>query len=99
MHRKACISSFDERLTTLELEIIETYKHSFYDALLEYTSLDTDEQKMLLIQALSIEDTVLHIRAPVPWHQSSLMATHALQYNLFIGNEILRDIQDLYFFK
>ncbi|XP_029041052.2 dynein axonemal heavy chain 3-like isoform X1 [Osmia bicornis bicornis] len=46
-----------------------------------------------------IEYSVLNMRAPVPWHQFKVTANHFMQYNLFIGNEILKDIQNLYFFK
>ncbi|KAF3429654.1 hypothetical protein E2986_08409 [Frieseomelitta varia] len=57
-----------------------------------------DTYKQFLIRPL-LEEHPLIIRAPVPWHQYKLTATHFMHYNLFIGNEILRNIQSLYFNK
>ncbi|XP_076243948.1 dynein heavy chain 3, axonemal [Calliopsis andreniformis] len=90
---------FDERLTTLEIEIINIYKECLQRAVLDYIPLDSDRERKLFLEISPLEQPVLHIRAPVPWHQSKLMANHLLEYNLFIGNEILRDIKDLYVLK
>ncbi|XP_017759468.1 PREDICTED: dynein heavy chain 3, axonemal [Eufriesea mexicana] len=74
------LEDFDELLTELELEVIDTYK------------------KFLTKPPYKEYPTII-IRAPVPWHQYKLMANHFMHYNLFIGNEILRNIKDLYFLK
>ncbi|XP_076164105.1 dynein heavy chain 3, axonemal [Ptiloglossa arizonensis] len=90
---------FDKQLKQLELEIIEIYKQSLQYIKYDCIILDVDKQKTLRIGTSPVEYPVLIIQAPVPWHQSKLLAEHFMQHNLFIGNEILRDIQDLYFFK
>lgn len=98
-HEQNCIFSFDELLTILEAEITKIYQQILHCAVVNYYYIDSDKQRKLFVEMSPIEHPVLHIRAPVPWHQSKLMASHLLEYNLFIGNEILRDIQNLYFFK
>ncbi|CAL7933869.1 unnamed protein product [Xylocopa violacea] len=71
------LEDFDERLTELEIEIVDTYKQ-------------------LLVRQLRWEHPALSIQAPVPWHQAKVTAEHFMQHNLFIGSEILRDIQNIY---
>nr|XP_031846529.1 dynein heavy chain 3, axonemal-like isoform X2 [Nomia melanderi] len=90
---------FNELLEELKLEIIESYKQSLRYIILDCILLDDDKRKRLRIETSLVNYQLLTVRAPVPWHQSKLMAEHYVQYNLFIGNEILRDIQDLYFSK
>ncbi|XP_017878877.2 dynein heavy chain 3, axonemal [Ceratina calcarata] len=58
-----------------------------------------DTYKRFIIKRPPWEYPIFYIRAPVPWHQSKITAGHFIQYNLFIGNEILRDVQNLYFLK
>ncbi|XP_036144833.1 dynein heavy chain 3, axonemal isoform X1 [Monomorium pharaonis] len=90
---------FDIIMKGLEPEIIDDYKRSIRSAIVDYILIDSDERKRLSIETFPIEFPVLCIRAPVPWHQSKVMASHLVRHNLFIGNEILRDIQDLWFKK
>ncbi|XP_043257418.1 dynein axonemal heavy chain 3 [Colletes gigas] len=90
---------FDEHLEHLELEIIEIYKQVLRFTIHDCILLDVDERKRLLIEKSFMEYPVLIIRAPLPWHQSKLLSQNFMQHNLFIGNAILRDIQNLYFFK
>lgn len=86
-------------MKNLELEIIDDYKQSLRSAIVDYILMDSNERKRLFIETVPIEFPVLCVRAPVPWHQSKIMASHLMQHNLFIGNEILRDIRDLWFTK
>ncbi|XP_076653327.1 dynein heavy chain 3, axonemal [Halictus rubicundus] len=90
---------FDELLEVLKLEIIESYKQRLQYTIRDCIILDVNERKRLRIETSPVEYQLLTIRAPVPWHQPKLIAEHYMQYNLFIGNEILRDIRDLYFSK
>lgn len=83
----------------LEPEIIDDYKRSLRSAIVDYILMDSDERKRLSIETFPIEFPILCIRAPVPWHQSKITASHTMQHNLFIGNAILRDIRDLWFTK
>ncbi|CAK9833026.1 Dynein axonemal heavy chain 3 [Anthophora retusa] len=72
--------------------------HSYDERLMELEIEIIDTYKQFLKRP-RVEYPILLIRAPIPWHQSKLTANHFMQYNLFIGNEILRNIQDLYFLK
>ncbi|KAG7209677.1 hypothetical protein KM043_011323 [Ampulex compressa] len=103
---KGCISNklqkleaFHKIIEELESEIIGDYKESIRNAITNYILMDVEERRHLQIETLPIKFPVLTIRAPVPWHQSKITATHFMQYNLVIGNEILRDVRDLYFSK
>ncbi|XP_054015460.1 dynein axonemal heavy chain 3-like [Hylaeus anthracinus] len=91
--------NFDEHIEQLKLEIIDIYKQYLQYTILDCIILDIDERRRLRIEQSPVEYPVLIIRAPLPWHQSKLLAEHFMLHNLFIGNEILIDIQDLYFFK
>ncbi|CAD6235446.1 GSCOCG00007903001-RA-CDS, partial [Cotesia congregata] len=85
---------------SLESEIIEDYKQSIRFAIVDYILLDPSErQRLLFIDKLPVQYPIMHIRAPVPWHHFFVSATHYNEHNLFIGNEILRDIRDLWFLK
>ncbi|XP_053593796.1 dynein axonemal heavy chain 3 [Microplitis demolitor] len=85
---------------SLELEIINDYKQSIRFAIVDYILLDPLERKRLLnTDILPIQYPVMHIRAPVPWHNFFVNAAHYNEHNLFIGNEILRDIRELWFSK
>ncbi|XP_063993893.1 dynein axonemal heavy chain 3 [Diachasmimorpha longicaudata] len=88
---------FHDLLKELDQEIIEDYKRSVRIAIVHYIVLDEDERERLGVKEIPVEYPVLHIRAPVPWHQSIITATHSNEHNLFITNEILRDIRDLWF--
>ncbi|XP_012230668.2 dynein axonemal heavy chain 3 [Linepithema humile] len=90
---------FEKITKNLEPEIINDYKQSLRSAIVSYILMDSDECKRLSIETLPVELPILCIRAPVPWHQSKVTAGHFVQHNLFIGNEILRDIRDLWFSK
>ncbi|KAG5305945.1 DYH3 protein, partial [Pseudoatta argentina] len=90
---------FDAITKDLEPEIIDDYKRSLRSAIVDYILMDSDERKRFCIKTVPIEFPILCVRAPVPWHQSKVMASHSMQHNLFIGNEILRDIRDLWFTK
>lgn len=84
----------------MELEIINDYKQSIRFAIVDYILLDPLERKRLLnTDILPIQYPVMHIRAPVPWHNFFVNAAHYNEHNLFIGNEILRDIRELWFSK
>ena len=83
-------------MKSLESEIIDDYKRSLRSAIVDYILMDSDERKRLCIETVPIEFPVLYVRAPVPWHQSKITASHSMQHILFIGNEILRDIRDLW---
>ena len=85
------------RLRALKLEIIEDYKQCLRSAIVDYILQDPLERKRLLIETIPVAFPVLTVRAPVPWQQSKCLASHSTNYNLFIGNEILRDIRDLWF--
>ncbi|KYN33583.1 Dynein heavy chain 3, axonemal [Trachymyrmex septentrionalis] len=90
---------FDAITKGLESEIIDDYKRSLRSAIVDYILMDSDERKRLCIETVPIEFPVLCVRAPMLWHQSKVTASHFIQHNLFIGNEILRDIRDLWFTK
>ncbi|XP_078041170.1 dynein heavy chain 3, axonemal [Augochlora pura] len=90
---------FNELLEFLKSEIIEDYKQRLQYTIADCILLDTSERRRLRFDKSPIEYPLITIRAPVPWHMSKLIAEHHMQYNLFIGNEILKDIQDLYFSK
>lgn len=92
-------SSFHGILETLESEVIKDYMKSIKFAIVDNILLDPAERTRLRIEQLPIHYPVLLIRAPVPWHQSVIRAKHYNDHNLFIGNEILRDIRDLWFSK
>jgi dynein heavy chain, axonemal len=91
--------SFDIIIKGLEPEIIDDYKRSIRSAIVDYILMDSNERKRLSIETFPREFPILCVRAPVPWHQSKITANHLVRHNLFIGNEILRDIQDLWFTK
>ncbi|KAK2580549.1 hypothetical protein KPH14_007682 [Odynerus spinipes] len=93
------LEDFNEIVQELEVEIIDDYKKSLRYAIVDYILLDADERKRLLVETMPMEYPVLIIRAPVPWHQSKITANHFMQYNLFVTNEILRDILELWFSK
>ncbi|XP_047365165.1 dynein axonemal heavy chain 3-like isoform X3 [Vespa velutina] len=90
---------FNGIIKKLEGEIIDDYKKSLCYSIVNYILLDADERKRLLIETMPIEYPVLVIRAPVPWHQYKILAEHFMEHNLFITNEILKDIRDLWFSK
>lgn len=91
--------SFNEIIKKLEGEIIDDYKKSLRYSIVDYILLDANERKRLLIETMPVEYPVLVIRAPVPWHQYKILADHFMEHNLFITNEILKDIRDLWFSK
>ncbi|XP_020300595.1 dynein heavy chain 3, axonemal isoform X2 [Pseudomyrmex gracilis] len=91
--------NFDKITKALESEIIDDYKQSLRSAIMNYVLTDSNKRKRLSIETLPIEFPVLCVRAPVPWHQSKVTANHMLEHSLFIGNEIFRDIRDLWFSK
>lgn len=93
------ICSFYSFLEDVHVEIIKSYKESLRYAIVDYILLDPDERKRFSIASMPVEFPILHIRAPIPWHQSKIMANNYIEHNLFIGNEILRDIRDLWFAK
>ncbi|KZC07229.1 Dynein heavy chain 3, axonemal [Dufourea novaeangliae] len=86
---------FDELLDKLKSEIIDCYKQHLQYTILDCILVDLDERRRLRIDTSPAEYQLLTIRAPVPWHQPKLIAEHYMQYNLFTGNEILKDIWDL----
>ncbi|KAI4500182.1 hypothetical protein M0802_004599 [Mischocyttarus mexicanus] len=90
---------FDSIIKKLEMEIINDYKNSLRYSIVDYILLDSEERKRLLIETMPMEYPVMIIRAPVPWHQYKILAYHFMEYNLFLTNEILRDIRDLWFSK
>ncbi|XP_066595663.1 dynein axonemal heavy chain 3 [Prorops nasuta] len=90
---------FEQVLETLEPEIIEYYKDSLRSAIIAYILQDADEQKRLRIETVPISYPVINVTAPVPFHQAKIHGEHFIQHNLFITNEILRDIRDLWFSK
>ncbi|XP_012147752.1 dynein heavy chain 3, axonemal isoform X3 [Megachile rotundata] len=73
-------------------------REDFNEQLTKLESEIVEGYKQFLVTSW-VEYSILHIRAPIPWHQFKLTANHFMQHNLFIGNEILRNIQDLYFLK
>lgn len=99
MKEKYASYSFDVITKGLESEIIDDYKRSLRSTIVDYILMDSDERKRLSIERFSIEFPVLCVRAPVFWHQSKVTSNHLIRHNLFIGNEILRDIRDLWFVK
>lgn len=83
----------------LEPEIIGSYKQGLRCAIVDYILADPDERRRLSIETLPIEFPLLCVRAPVPWHQSKVTADHLIEHGLFIDNEILRNVRDLWFLK
>lgn len=83
----------------LESEIINDYKYSIRFAIIDHILLDPAERIRLFVDKIPLSYPVLHIRAPMPWHQSIITSTHYNHHHLFIGNEILRNIRDLWHAK
>ena len=89
-------SSFITITSRLEPEIVKDYKESLRCAIVDFILQDPSERKRLLIETIPVEYPVLILKAPVPWHQAKVIAEHFIEHNLFIGNEILREIRDLW---
>lgn len=93
------LGSYSTIIKPIENEIIQDYKDSIRFAIVDHILLDPAERIRLMIDTIPIEYPVIQIRAPIPWHQAITFAGHKIEHNLFIGNEILRNIRDLYILK
>jgi dynein heavy chain len=69
------------------------YEKSSRLFLINYMLTDPRQRKFLNINAVPMEWPTFVIRAPVPWHQMKIIATHFMEHNLFITNDIARAIR------
>ncbi|XP_011502202.1 PREDICTED: dynein heavy chain 3, axonemal [Ceratosolen solmsi marchali] len=84
--------NFRKNLKLIEKEIITEHKKSSRSFLINYLLSDPRQRKFLNISNVPMEWPTFIIRAPVPWHQMKVVATHFMEHNLFITNEISRAI-------
>ncbi|XP_044005949.1 dynein axonemal heavy chain 3-like [Aphidius gifuensis] len=96
---KAIMDFHLEPYDFVNIKKAQYYKDSIRFAIVDYILLDPAEKIRLMIDTVPIEYPVIQIRAPIPWHQAITLAGHKIEHNLFIGNEILRNIRDLYILK
>ncbi|XP_014215495.1 dynein heavy chain 3, axonemal [Copidosoma floridanum] len=81
-------SDFRKRTRLLEGEVIKEYVLvSLIDRLLS----DPPRRRQL-----PIPRPIFVIRAPVPWHQAKITASHFMEHNLFIDNAIHRCIRQIW---
>lgn len=80
----------------MEKEIKQDYYMSQRVALLMYILLDPVQQRRLGISRFPASFTPLNIQAPVPWHQSYIMASQRIEYNLFITHPLLLALRHLW---
>lgn len=83
-------------VTSMEKEIKQDYYLSQRVALLKYILLDPAQQRRLRISKFPASYTPLNIQAPVPWHNSYIMASQRIEYNLFITHPLLRALRHLW---
>lgn len=89
--------SFREIVEMLESEIAGDHERSLRSSIIHFVLGDPRERQRLGVKSIPEGFPILTIRAPVPWHQAKLMADHNMEHNLFIGNEIARDIRDIWY--
>ncbi|CAG2066829.1 unnamed protein product, partial [Timema podura] len=87
---------FQQLINDLENEILADYYSSLRKAILDYITLDPEERRRLNIQTYPANYPVVHIRAPVPWHNSYVSLGQLVYHNLFIGSPILRTLRDIW---
>ncbi|KAJ8664277.1 hypothetical protein QAD02_005939 [Eretmocerus hayati] len=86
-------SDFMKKLRLVEGEIIEYYEESMRWSIVDHLLKDSRQRAQLGISATPIEIPIFLIRAPVPWHQSKITATNFMRHDLFVTNEISREIR------
>nr|CAD7259656.1 unnamed protein product [Timema shepardi] len=87
---------FQQLINDLESEILADYYSSLRKAILNYITLDPEERRRLNIQTYPVNYPVVHIRAPVPWHNSYVSLGQLVYHNLFTGSPILRTLRDIW---
>nr|CAD7398222.1 unnamed protein product [Timema cristinae] len=87
---------FQQLINDLETEILADYYSSLRKAILDYITQDPEERRRLNIQTYPANYPVVHIRAPVPWHNSYVSLGQLVYHNLFTGSPILRTLQDIW---
>lgn len=88
--------SFHKKLKIVEKEIIQVYEKSLRSFLVDYMLTNPLQKHFFNINVLPLEWPIFVIRPPVPWHQSKVTATHFMEHNLFITNEIARCIRSIW---
>ncbi|GLG98287.1 Dynein heavy chain, cytoplasmic, partial [Gryllus bimaculatus] len=87
---------YEELIFKLEAEIKNDWNLSLRQAILEYILLDPDEWTRLDIYTYPIPYGIVIIRAPVPWHNNYVISKQLISHKLFIGNDVLLRIRDLW---
>lgn len=77
-------------------ETEDDYKFSWQKSVVDYILMDSSEMERLKIGTLPQQLPRKVVRAPVPWHNSFLESRDAQMLQLFITNEIMRDLQILW---
>ena len=81
----------------MEQEIAKDYEQCIRNFLIERMVRDPLMRKIMEIDFdIPLELPICLIRAPVPWHQSKVIATHFMEHDLFIGNDVARAIRSIW---
>jgi dynein heavy chain len=90
------VSNFADTCKSLEEEILNDYNSSLKKAIVDYILMDPQEKRRLRIGALPLASPQRIIRAPVPWHDDFRKTFEAQEVQLFIGNDVMLQIQKLW---
>lgn len=89
--------SYRRKFPQLEQELITSYELYLRSFIVDYMLLEPTQRRLLNIHPLpELAWPTFVIRAPVPWHQSKVTASHLIEHNLFVTNEIVRRIHDIW---
>lgn len=75
----------------VEKEIVEDYEKSLGSLYIDNLLLKSKKKR-----SLPLVWPIFVIRAPVPWHQSKVTATHFMEHDLFVTNPIACSIRSIW---
>ena len=79
--------------------LLQDYKHSLQQSIVDYILQDRSEQERLRISALPVAHCPRVVRAPIPWHDTWCEVQSMQAQQLFTTSSVMRGLQELWHSK
>lgn len=83
----------------LWMEVRNDYAESWQKSIVDYVLMDSSEKDRLRITSFPHSFPLRIIRAPVPWHEHFQHSKEAQVHQLFVTNQIMTELHDLWWRK
>ncbi|CAB0007617.1 unnamed protein product [Nesidiocoris tenuis] len=80
----------------LKNDLMDNYYLALRTAIVEYVLKDPEERKRLNIETMPYKFPTVVIRAPVPWHASTVVNSQRFDYRFYGGHPVVLKIRELF---